>query len=87
MFCYKLIHGLVNINDAKYFTFSSNTQLHGNQFKLVKPRSVSVREGIFFSNRVVDIWNCLPDCIVTAESVYSFKRRLDSFDFSSFISY
>ena len=41
----------------------------------------------FFSNRVVDIWNRLPDCTVTAESVYSFKRRLNCFDFSSFISY
>jgi hypothetical protein len=32
-----------------------------------------------FSDRVVDIWNRLPDCNVTAESVYSFKRRLNSF--------
>ena len=87
VFCYKLIHGLVNINATKFFTLSSNTQLRGHQFKLVTPRSVSVRDAHFFSNRVVDIWNRLPDSIVTAESVSSFKRRLNSFDFSSFISY
>jgi hypothetical protein len=41
----------------------------------------------FFCNRVVDVWNRLPDSIVTAESVSSFKRRLNSFDSYSFISY
>jgi hypothetical protein len=87
VFCYKLIHGLVNIDATKFFTLASNTQLRGNQFKLVKPRSVSVLDANFFSNRVVDIWNRLPDCIVTAESVYGFKHRLNSFDFSNFISY
>jgi hypothetical protein len=39
-----------------------------------------------FSNRVVNIWNHLPDSIVTAESVSCFERRLDSFDFSTLIS-
>jgi hypothetical protein len=87
VFCYKLIHELVNIDATKFFTLASNTQLRGNQFKLVKPRSVSVRDANFLSDRVVNIWNRLPDCTVTAESVYSFKRRLNSFDFSSFISY
>jgi hypothetical protein len=36
--CYKLSHGLVNLNATKFFTLSSNAQLHGNQFKLVKPK-------------------------------------------------
>ena len=33
----------------------------------------------FFSNRVVDAWNELPQYVVDAESVYSFKARLDKF--------
>lgn len=85
VFCYKLIHGLVDITSAKFITLSCNTHLRGNQFKLVKPRFTSVRDANFFVNRVINIWNCLPDSIVTAESVSCFKRRLNSFDLSDFI--
>jgi hypothetical protein len=87
VFCFKLIHGLVHANATKFFIRSSNTQLRGNQFKLVKPRSVFVRKVNFYSNRVVDIWNRSANSIVTAESVSSFKRRLNSFDFASFMSH
>jgi hypothetical protein len=61
------------------------THLRGNKFKLVKPKSVSVRDSNFYVNRIVNIWNSLPDSIVTAASIFSFKRRLNSFDFSNFI--
>jgi hypothetical protein len=37
VFYYKLIHGPVNIGATKFPTLASNTQLCGNQFKLVKP--------------------------------------------------
>jgi hypothetical protein len=84
IFCYKLIHGHVNMHSDNFFTRSVNTHLRGNSFKLVKPRSASVREANFFSHRVVDIWNSLPDSILTAESVSCFKRRLNGFDLSSF---
>ena len=33
--------------------------------------------GNYFANRVVNLWNSLPDNVVTAPSVDSFKRRLD----------
>jgi len=32
---------------------------------------------IFFVNRLVKLWNTLPDDVVSACSVNSFKRRLD----------
>ena len=34
---------------------------------------------MFFSNRVVDAWNELPQYVVDAETVNSFKARLDKF--------
>ena len=34
----------------------------------------------FFSQRVVNAWNSLPQKIVDADSVNSFKNRLDEFD-------
>ena len=33
----------------------------------------------FFTNRVVNIWNSLPNYVITTESVNSFKSRLDKF--------
>ena len=32
---------------------------------------------IFFVNRLVKLWNTLPDDVVSAYSVNSFERRLD----------
>jgi len=40
----------------------------------------------YFSNGVVDIWNCLPSCIVSASSLNSFKRNINSVDFSKFLT-
>jgi hypothetical protein len=85
VFCYKILHNLVDVNSNKLFTLFQNTNLRCNKFKFVKPKSVSVRDSNFSFNRVVNIWNSLPDSIVTAESVYSFNCRLNSFDFSNFI--
>jgi hypothetical protein len=75
----------VDVNSKELFTFSQNTHLRGNKFKLVKPKSVSVRDSNFYVNRIVNIWNSPPDSIVTADSLFNFTRRLNSFDFSNFI--
>jgi len=33
----------------------------------------------FFTNRVVNIWNSLPDYVVHADTINCFKSRLDTF--------
>jgi hypothetical protein len=75
----------MDVNSKELFTLSQHTNLRGNKFKLVEPKSVSVRDSNFYVNRIVNIWNSLPESIVTADSIFSFKRRLNSFDFSNFI--
>jgi hypothetical protein len=85
LFFYKLLHNIIDVNSNEFFTLSQNTHLRGNEFKLVKPKPVSVRDADFFVNRVVNIWNSLPNSIVTAESVSCFKHRLNNFDLSNFI--
>ena len=32
-----------------------------------------------FSNRVVDVWNSLPDDVISASTVFSFEVRLDEY--------
>ena len=51
----------------------------GNKFKL---RKEMCRYGIrkySFCYRVVNVWNSLPDYVVEADSVNSFKSRLDKY--------
>jgi len=53
----------------------------GNDFKLNKIRAKYDLRKYFFirPNRVVNIWICLPKYVITAQSVNSFKSRLDKF--------
>jgi hypothetical protein len=59
----------------------------GNRFKLVKSIITTTRDANFYSNRIVNIWNDLPDSIVIASTVSLFKHRLRNFDFSACIMY
>ena len=39
-----------------------------------------------FSNCVTDVWNSLPDFIVSASSLNDFKKRVHSADLSKFLT-
>lgn len=45
--------------------------------KLVKDRSRLDFRKYYFTNRVEEVWNSLPDTVVTAKNVKTFERRLD----------
>jgi len=51
----------------------------GNDFSLNKIRAKYDLRKYFFTNRVVSIWNSLPNYVIMTESVNSFKSRLDKF--------
>ena len=51
----------------------------GHVCKVKKGKATKTPRINCFSNRVVDDWNDLPSDIVTAESVESFKKKLDKF--------
>ena len=81
--CYKIIHGLSNI--ALEFERGC-TVTRGNMFKMSKQNCTIDATKYFFSNRVIDVWNSLPDSIVAASSVKDFKIRLRSVDFNRFLT-
>ena len=63
------------------FTFRDQPKrvTRGNKKKLFKHRArLDVRK-YYFSNRVVNLWNSLPDNIISAETVFSFEMRLDNY--------
>ena len=59
--------------------FREESITRGNSKKLFKPRArLDVRK-YSFSNRVVDVWNSLPDDVISASTVFSFEVRLDEY--------
>ena len=50
----------------------------GHSLKLFVPRYNTDIRGRFFSVRVINTWNSLPEYAVTAESVAAFKRHLNT---------
>ena len=67
-----LLSSLVRLNARSLFSFSS-------------PLRCNKRQETFFSCRVVPVWNALPDTIVSAKSISSFKRHIRSVDLGKFL--
>ena len=73
---YKFLHGIDKIEINKNFSLVNNN-LRGHRFKYYKEVArVPSREHFFF-NRIANLWNSLPNEVVTALSVDNFKAALD----------
>ena len=75
---YKILTRKEDLDPEIFFKYSTTGNLRGsNSMKLFKPRTkMKVRQN-FFSQRVIDYWNALPEYVVKAPSTNSFKARLD----------
>ena len=56
---------------GKYFTRDNTNKL------LVKRCRYELQKN-FFSNRIVNMWNSLPDYVVMSDTINTFKNRLDA---------
>jgi hypothetical protein len=76
---YKLLHGVEKIDPEKFFSVrQASYHLRGHRFTLEQHRyRLAVRQHTF-SQRIVPTWNQLPEMVVNAESVNSFKNCLDA---------
>ena len=75
---YKILTGKEeNVNPDLFFKRATTSNLRGNSMKLFKGRSRLVQRQNFFSQRVVNYWNNLPESVVTSGTTYTFKNRLD----------
>ena len=70
---------IAKLDYSLFFKFFGVSKVRGHTYKIVKNSfRLDVRK-IFFSNRVVDAWNEFLQYVVHAETVNSFKARLDKF--------
>ena len=76
---YKIVHGIDWLDKDMFFSSCTIQATRGHPFKLFQKRSrLDVRANAFGA-RVVHDWNSLPNEVVSAPSVNSFKARLDKF--------
>ena len=74
---YKLITGKVKVDASQFFELSSNLDTRGYSLKIVQKRAKLLPRIQFFSQRVLETWNSLPEEIVKAEKNRGIKCRLD----------
>ena len=77
---YKIIHGIDRVEPSSFFQLVDSSRTRGHKFKISKQRgNNSFRLHSFTSiNRVVDVWNALPEHVVHSPNVNIFKKRLNS---------
>ena len=74
---YKILNGIDKVDKNKLFSVTTYNRTLGHPKKLFKERSrLNVRANSF-SNSVVNIWNQLPEDVVMAPSLNTFKSRLN----------
>ena len=75
---YKIAHGLYDresVNDL--IQFNSNSRLRGHNYKIIKQTTNKRQFQHFFSNRIVNHWNKLPEDVVNTKSINAFKNKID----------
>ena len=86
---FKIVHGFTvcGFFSDLHFAHSDNVyNTRGHRFKLHVNRT---NKNIFkycFINRVLPIWNSLPDICFISNLLSNFKRKLKHIDFSNFLS-
>ena len=86
VWCYKILFGHVDMKSENFFEWAPHLSTRGHKYKLYKKSSsVSVRYH-FFSERIVNVWNSLPD-EVDFRTVKSFTRTIKCVPFNDFVSY
>ena len=76
---YKIVHGMYDVTASPALEFQNYVTNRGHQFKLYKKSCHTNTRLHYFTNRIVNTWNSLPDEIVNAPSISSLKNRLDKF--------
>ena len=76
---YKILNGIYDESVTPNILISLESHTRGNSLNIVNRLCHYDLRKYSFCNRVTNIWNSLPEDIVTAPSVDSFKNRLDRY--------
>lgn len=74
--CWKIFNNASSISPQDLFCANALSITRGHRHKIAKPHTSTECRRRFFSVRVIDHWNTLPDSVVSASSVNAFKQGL-----------
>ena len=86
---FKIINGLSHLNFHDFFVDRNlSYNLRGSSFKInsINNFKNSKWNNSFF-NRVITIWNSLPDSITAVKSLNAFKVKIKKYNLNTFIDY
>jgi hypothetical protein len=84
---FSICNKLVDLEFNDFFTPARTRSTRGHEWKLVVPSANSNVRKYFFANRVVPVWNSLPNEVVTSPTISSFKSRLGKISLDNFLKY
>ena len=76
---YKIMLDIDQLGSQYIFPNVGESKTRGPRFKVRGERYKSVQGGNFFTQRVVSVWNELPEVVVEVGTILSFKKHLDSY--------
>ena len=76
---FKLTSGLYDTALPSLLEIQKNTRTRGHSKKLYQHRSNKDIRKNFFTNRIINIWNSLPENVISAKNTKIFEHRLDNY--------
>ena len=74
---YKLTAGSFSSDCHDFVQFSMYSSTRGHELKIQKQCAAVDASKYNFPNRIIGVWNELPDCVVKASTCFIFKRLVD----------
>ena len=70
----KIMRDIDKVDSQHLFPKVGESKTRGHRFKVRGERYKSVQRGNFFTQRVVSVWNELPEVVVETGTILSFKK-------------
>jgi hypothetical protein len=83
---YSICNNLVELDFDEFFVRGQN-RTRGHSMKLLMSFVNTDTRKFFFAHRVVPVWNSLPDEVVCAQSLMSFKKKLRGININQFLTF
>jgi len=80
---YKILFGIIRVDSAQFLSLSHNTNNRGHEYKLYTNVVATDARNCFFSNRVVPVWNDMPDS-VDYSSLAKYKKSIRNIDLTKY---